>query len=207
MTDAHVDDSSNKKQREEKKVKKEQKVAEVSELAAERDNPEKDEKRKEIKGAEEKDLKDPLLETEQEREKFKEKYYYIAAELENIRRRHERETQNLVKYGNERILSSLLTVVDNLDLTLLAVANEDDEKIKNIVMGIQMVKDQFIETLKQNGLEVIETNEKEFDPKLHEAIGQKEVEGMTSGVVIEEVQKGYMLNGRVLRASKVITSK
>ena len=89
----------------------------------------------------------------------------------------------------------------------MAVANEEDEKVKNICVGVQMVRDQFFETLKQNGLEVIDTKGKDFDPKFHEAISQKEEEGVESGKVLQEVQKGYVLNGRVVRASKVITSK
>ena len=158
-------------------------------------------------GKEEPKAKTELEELEKERDSFKEKYYYIAAELENTRKRFEREKTNLVKFGNEKLISSLVGALDNLDLTLMAVAQEEDEKVKNICVGVQMVRDQFFETLKQNGLEVIETEGKDFDPKFHEAISQKEEEGMESGKVIQEVQKGYVLNGRVVRASKVITSK
>jgi molecular chaperone GrpE len=142
-----------------------------------------------------------------ERDTFKEKFYYLAAEQENALKRFEREKSNLVKFANEKLLSSLVGALDNLDLTLMAVANEEDEKVKNICVGVQMVRDQFFETLKQNGLEVIETEGKDFDPKFHEAISQKEEEGVESGKVLQEVQKGYVLNGRVVRASKVITSK
>ncbi len=142
-----------------------------------------------------------------ERDSFKEKYYYLAAEQENALKRFEREKSNLVKFANEKLLSSLVGALDNLDLTLMAVANEEDEKVKNICVGVQMVRDQFFETLKQNGLEVIQTEGKDFDPKFHEAISQKEEEGVESGKVLQEVQKGYVLNGRVVRASKVITSK
>ena len=153
------------------------------------------------------EAKNELEELEKERDSFKEKYYYIAAELENTRKRFEREKTNLVKFGNEKLISSLVGALDNLDLTLMAVAQEEDEKVKNICVGVQMVRDQFFETLKQNGLEVIETEGKDFDPKFHEAISQKEEEGVEPGKVIQEVQKGYVLNGRVVRASKVITSK
>tara|TARA_B100000925_G_scaffold179677_1_gene135609 strand:- start:2650 stop:3258 length:609 start_codon:yes stop_codon:yes gene_type:complete len=142
-----------------------------------------------------------------ERDTFKEKFYYLAAEQENALKRFEREKSNLVKFANEKLLSSLVGALDNLDLTLMAVANEEDEKVKNICVGVQMVRDQFFETLKQNGLEVIETEGKDFDPKFHEAISQKEEEGVEPGKVLQEVQKGYVLNGRVVRASKVITSK
>jgi molecular chaperone GrpE len=142
-----------------------------------------------------------------DRDKFKEQYYYLAADFENTKKRLEREKSNLVKFGNEKLLSSLVGALDNLDLTLMAVANEEDEKVKNICVGVQMVRDQFFETLKQNGLEVIETEGKDFDPKFHEAISQKEEDGVGPGKVLQEVQKGYVLNGRVVRASKVITSK
>ena len=142
-----------------------------------------------------------------ERDSFKEKFYYLAAEHENAQKRFEREKSNLVKFANEKLLSSLVGALDNLDLTLMAVANEEDEKVKNICVGVQMVRDQFFETLKQNGLEVIDTEGKDFDPKFHEAISQKEEEGVESGKVLQEVQKGYVLNGRVVRAAKVITSK
>ena len=205
MTDAQVDDPVKK---EEAEVDK--KTSDVNELKG--DSSKKEDLAPEVEVKPEEAQKkeaeeDPFVKIEEERDSFKEKYYYLAAELENLRRRHEREKQNLVKFGNEKILSSLLTVVDNLELTLLAVSNEEDEKIKNIVTGIQMVRDQFVETLKNSGLEVIETNGKKFDPRFHEAISQKEVEGIDAGLVLEEVQKGYILNERVLRASKVITSK
>ena len=92
-------------------------------------------------------------------------------------------------------------------LTLNAIANDEDEKVKNIFVGIEMVKQQFGEVLKNNGLEEIETSGKEFDPSLHEALMQREEEGKAANLVLEEVQKGYILNGRVLRAAKVIISK
>ena len=209
MTDTQLDDSAKKENSEkttEGKVE-ELKSKDKPEETLEKESAEVEATVDQQDEASESEAKDPVLGLEKERDLFKEKYYYIAAELENVRRRFDREKQNLVKFGNEKILSNLLTVVDNLELTLLAVSNEEDEKIKNIVAGIQMVKDQFIETLKQNGLELIEAKGEKFDPKFHEAIGQKEVEGTEPGIVAEEVQKGYVLNGRVLRASKVIISK
>ena len=148
-----------------------------------------------------------IKELTEERDTFKEKYFYLAAEMENARRRFEREKENLVKFGNEKVISGLLTVIDNLDLTLQAVANEEDEKIKNIVVGVEMVRDQFLEQLKSSNVSIIETKGKKFDPKLHEALGQREEEGVEAGTILDEVQKGYVLNGRVLRAAKVMIAK
>ena len=143
---------------------------------------------------------------EKEKDEFREKFFYIAAEKENLQKRFDREKENLIKYGNEKVLSSLLSVIDNLDLTLNAIANDDDEKIKNIYVGIEMVKQQFSDLLMNNGLEEIKSVGEKFDPNFHEALMQKE-EGNEAGIILEEVQKGYRLNGRVLRAAKVIISK
>lgn len=142
-----------------------------------------------------------------EEEDFKAKFYYLAAEMENLRKRNERETQNLLKYGNEKILSSLLDVVDNLDRTLQAIVNDEDEKIKNIAVGINMVSTQMTDVLKNNGLEEIESVGKTFDPKFHEALAQQPAEGKADDEIISEYQKGYILNGRLLRAAKVVIAK
>lgn len=140
-------------------------------------------------------------------EDFKSKFYYLAAEMENLRRRHDRETQNLLKYGNEKILSSLLDVVDNLDRTLLAISTDEDEKVKNIFTGIDMVKKQMTDVLLQNGLEEVESLGKVFDPNFHEALAQQPAEGREDDEILSEFQKGYILNGRLLRAAKVVVVK
>ena len=144
---------------------------------------------------------------EKEEEDFKAKFYYLAAEMENLRKRNERETQNLLKYGNEKILSSLLDVVDNLDRTLQAIVNDEDEKVKNIAVGINMVSTQMTDVLKNNGLEEVESVGKIFDPKFHEALAQQPAEGKKDDEIISEFQKGYILNGRLLRAAKVVIAK
>jgi len=142
-----------------------------------------------------------------EAEDFKKKYYYLAAEIENGRRRFEREKENLLKYGNEKVLSGLIEVVDNLERTLAAVGKDEDQKVKNIVIGIDMVKSQFLNILGQNGLTQVEAVGKTFDPNFHEAMAQQKVEGKPDHEIICEYQKGYVLNGRLLRASKVVVAK
>ena len=141
-------------------------------------------------------------------EDFKEKYYYLAAEMENMRKRFDRERENFIKYGNERVLRDLLEVVDNLDRTLESLSEDEDKKVKNIVVGIAMVRKQFLEVLKQNGLEVVETEGKTFDPNYHEAIGQEECgDDKEKDEIVSVYQKGYLLKGRLLRAAKVIIAK
>ena len=202
MTDVNVESTDTSKEEGSSEELKAEKTQE-QEVEATAEETTSDENVEELKPKKESEL--DLV--KKERDTFKEKFYYLAAEQENALKRFEREKSNLVKFANEKLLSSLVGALDNLDLTLMAVANEEDEKVKNICVGVQMVRDQFFETLKQNGLEVIETEGKDFDPKFHEAISQKEEEGVESGKVLQEVQKGYVLNGRVVRASKVITSK
>jgi molecular chaperone GrpE len=137
-------------------------------------------------------------------EDFKDKYYYLAAEMENLRKRFDREKQNLLKYGSEKILSGLLEVLDNLDRTSDAIATDKDEKIKNVWTGIEMVKKQFVDVLEANGLEQIKAIGEKFDPNVHEAMAGQPSEGKENDEIITEFQKGYTLNGRLLRATKVI---
>lgn len=140
-------------------------------------------------------------------EKANGKYYYLAAELENTRKRFEREKENLLKFGNEKLLKSLLEVVDNLDRTVDSIKDDEDEKVKNIVVGIEMVQKQFLDSLGKFGLEEVKALGEIFDPNFHEAMAQNEDENAKEGEVLVEYQKGYILNGRLLRPSKVVVAK
>ena len=157
--------------------------------------------------AEVEELKEEISDEKKELEDFKNKFYYLAAEMENMKKRHERDMMTQVKYGNEKVLKGLVDVVDNLDRTIQAIANDEDEKVKNIFVGVDMVKGQFIDTLKANGLEQIESLGKTFDPNFHEALAQQPAEGKEDEEIIQVYQEGYTLNGRLLRAAKVVIVK
>ncbi len=144
---------------------------------------------------------------DQEQEDYKKKFLYLAAEFENLKKRFEREKSDLLKYGSEKLLRAMLEVVDNLERTLSAIKNDEDEKVKNITIGIDMVYKLFIESLKTFGLEQINALGEEFDPNFHEAMSQESVEGKKEMEVIREFEKGYILNGRLLRPSKVVVAK
>lgn len=137
---------------------------------------------------------------------FKTKYITALADMDNYRKRMEREKENLVKYGNERVLTDLLQVLDNLERTTEMLKNDEDPKVKNIVTGVNMVSKQFIDTLSRHGLQPIESVGKDFDPNFHEAMAQEYLEGKKPNEVIREFQKGYVLNGRVIRAAKVVVA-
>jgi molecular chaperone GrpE len=142
-----------------------------------------------------------------ENEEYKTKFLYLAAEFENMKKRFEREKSDLLKYGSEKLLKSMVEVVDNFERTLNALKNDEDEKVKNIVVGIEMVHKLFISSLKNFGLEQINAVGEEFDPNFHEAMAQQPAEGKKDMEIIQEYEKGYILNGRLLRPSKVVVAK
>ena len=136
---------------------------------------------------------------------YKKKYYYLAAEMQNIQKRFDKEKENTIKYGNEKIIKELLAVVDNLDRTLLSL-DKSDEKLQNIILGIEMVHKQFLEILSKNGLKRLSSLGEEFNPNFHEALQQKESEE-DEGTILEVYQEGYKLNDRLIRPAKVIVAK
>ena len=140
-------------------------------------------------------------------EDYKSKFYYLAADMENLKKRHQKDREEFLKYGTESIIKDLLEVMDNLERTLDAIRGDCTEKIKNIYTGINMVKEQFLNVLKNNGLTAIESMGQKFDPNFHEAIGHREDQEKKDGDIAEEYQKGYTLNGRLIRPSKVIVVK
>jgi molecular chaperone GrpE len=137
----------------------------------------------------------------------KNKYAYLVAELDNTQKRFQREKENLLKFGSERIIKQMLEVADNFERTIQAISNDEDEKIKNIVVGIEMVNKQLIDGLKKFGLEEVQSLGNIFDPNFHEAVAQESVEEIEDEEITKEYQKGYKLNGRLLRASKVVVNK
>ncbi len=88
----------------------------------------------------------------------------------------EREKENLLKFGNERVLSDLLEVVDNFDRTIGMLKGDQDQKVKNLVVGLEMIEKQFLDTLGKHGLTPIQSVGKEFDPNFHEAVAQEYAE-------------------------------
>jgi molecular chaperone GrpE len=127
--------------------------------------------------------------------------------MQNMQRRFDREKESLLKFGSEKILKDMLDVVDNLERTLGFINKDEDEKVKNIVVGIEMISKMFIESLGKHGLKQIDALGKEFDPNFHEALAQQPAEGKANMEIIQVHQNGYTLNERVLRPSKVIVAK
>lgn len=152
------------------------------------------------------DTAEQVSEPKKEEIDWKAKYYYLAAEMENARKRAEREQENTRKYGAEKILGDMVDVVDNFERTIDMLRTDTDLKMKNVVVGLDMVKKLFLDSLGKHGLTQLEGLGKAFDPNFHEAVGQEYVEGKQPNEVTKEFQKGYVLNGRLLRAAKVVVA-
>ena len=125
------------------------------------------------------------------------------AELENFKKRLTKEKDDFVQFANERLLQELIQIEDNLERAL-EVPNATLESLKE---GVEMIQKQFSTFLKNQKVEPIEAIGKDFDPTLHEVLNQQESEEHEENTVIEEYSKGYTLNGRILRPTKVVISK
>ena len=125
------------------------------------------------------------------------------AELENFKKRLTKEKDDFVQFANERLLQELIQIEDNLERAL-EVPNATIESLKE---GVEMIQKQFSTFLKNQKVEPIEAIGKDFDPTLHEVLNQQESEEHEENTVIEQYSKGYTLNGRILRPTKVVISK
>ncbi len=130
------------------------------------------------------------------------KYLYLYAEFENYKKRSIKERSDAVKYANEPFAREIVMAIDNLERGLAFVAPGTDQ---NLVNGLKMVLTQFQTALGQQGIQPVVSLDKPFDPNLHEAVGS-EVSDKPSGTVIKEHQKGYTIQGRLLRPARVIVS-
>lgn len=128
-------------------------------------------------------------------------YIRLAADFDNFRKRQEAERESLLKYGAENTVKKLIEVIDNFDRGMKAIETvEDCEKVKECY---QLAYKNFNDVLGKIGLEVIKAEGEEFDPNIHEAVMQTPTEEHPENVIIAELQKGYKLGDKVLRASLV----
>ncbi len=132
----------------------------------------------------------------------KDRYLRTVAEMDNMRKRLEREKADFIKFSNESILKDMIPVLDSMDK---AVPDEQglDPAVKSYREGVLMVQRQFLQTLAKHGLEPVESSDKPFDPNFHQAIQRIESGDVTVETVAAEFAKGYVLNGRLIRPSMV----
>ena len=173
--------------------------------------PELLEKEEEVTGEEEEvkelspleKLQEEVRLKDEELLKQKDTFLREKAELENFKKRLTKEKEDFVQFANERLLKELVQIEDNLERAMEA-PNATLESLKE---GVDMIQKQFGTFLKNQKVEAIEALEKPFDPNLHEVLNQQESDEHEENTVIQEYSKGYTLNGRILRSSKVVITK
>lgn len=127
------------------------------------------------------------------------------AEMENLRKRTTREIENAHKYGLDRFIKELLPVIDSMELGISASENAGD--ISSLKEGMDLTLKMFINVLNKSGIEVIDPQGDKFNPELHEAVSVQAVDDRESGTVIAVMQKGYTLNGRLVRPAMVVVAQ
>lgn len=179
---------------------KEQTV-ENQETESHEEAPETEEKTEE-KPAEE--TAESLLEKEKEKvEAEKKKYVYLMAEFDNYRRRVSQEKLDLIDTASKGVINDLLPVVDNFERALKSLA--ESEASESARMGTELIYKQLLDVLKKKGVTEIEAMGKELDTDEHEAVAQIPApEEDQKGKVVDVVQKGYKLNGKVIRFARVV---
>lgn len=125
----------------------------------------------------------------------------LRADFDNIRRRNQLDREAAEKYRAQSLLSDLLPVIDNFERALQVEATS--EETASIVKGIEMVYRSLIEATEKEGLQIIKAEGEQFDPNVHQAVMQEQDSEKETGVVLRELQKGYMLKDRVLRPTMV----
>lgn len=138
-------------------------------------------------------------------EELKKDNLRVLADSENFKKRLQREKEDYFKFATSAILEEIIPVMDNLDLAL--AHGKQAEACKDLVTGVEMTMNIFLDTMKKHGLEQIAEVDVPFDPARHEALGQVERDDVGENTVCQMLQKGYMLKDRLLRPAKVMVSR
>ena len=132
-------------------------------------------------------------------------YLRLAAEFDNYKKRTAREFSGLVQYANEELIVQLIPVLDNFERALDAAKSSDD--FESFHKGVEMIHQQLKDVMEKQGVKEIVALGESFDPHKHEAVMMVEKEEAPPETVVEEVERGYMLNEKVVRPSKVAVNK
>jgi molecular chaperone GrpE len=135
-----------------------------------------------------------------------ETYLRVAADLENIKKRHLRDREETRKFSNEALIKSLLAVIDNLEQALVH-SEGDSDTVACVTEGVQLTLKGLMDILTKEGLVRVTSVGEPFDPNFHEAVSEMEDESVEPGTIIHELQSGYLLNGRLIRPAKVVVSR
>lgn len=176
-----------------------EKVIQENEVDTELDSKKVDEGSKDPKSNDQQNYAELL----KERNEINEKYLRLAADFQNYKRRVENDKKEIFSYANETLVTELLNVLDNFERAI----GSDKSNENTLIEGVQMIHKQLLEILSKYNLEEIKTENCEFDPNFHHAVMKESVDYTVSNMIIEVFQKGYTLNGKVIRPSMVKVSE
>ena len=184
--------------KEENNQEEEIKESNSDNIENEEDNNNQDEEAKEEENSPEKEI-----------ETLKEEKIRLLAEMENLRKRFEREKIETIKFGSINLARDILSTGDNLERALDALPEDENhsESIKNLIDGLKMVLKEYKSTLEKHGVKKIETLNQKFDHNFHQAMMEVENNDVEEGSVVQEIQSGYTMHDRLLRAAMVGVSK
>lgn len=128
------------------------------------------------------------------------------AEIDNIRRRTEQDVEKAHKFALEKFSKEILNVIDNLERALATPRNSEDESVKALFKGVDLTLKDLLATVAKFGIEAVGEVGETFNPELHQAISQQPTEGFSTNQITVVLQKGYLLNGRVIRPAMVMVA-
>jgi molecular chaperone GrpE len=174
-------------------------------MTAKRKEKSKEQKKLKTDQSEAEQLRAEIHDLQSQKDEFFEKLQRLSADYANFQKRGQKQIADTIAYEKEKIIKTLLPALDNFEHTLQNANSAED--VQAFVKGVRIIYDQMLDILKSHGIEQIMALGEKFDPALHEAIMQKTDPAAQDSAVLEEFQKGYKLNGRVIRPTKVIVNK
>ena len=191
------------------KIEKEEIIENKDENLEESNSTKNDETQVEADSTEEENEESEEERLQEEVRTLKEDKIRVLAEMENLRKRFDREKIDSIKYGSVNFARDILSPGDNLERALSAINQEEDhpQSIKNLIEGLKMVQKEFSSALEKNGISKINSMNEKFDPNLHQAMMEVERDDLDEGIVVQEIQTGYMMHDRLLRPAMVGVSK
>ena len=156
-----------------------------------------------------KNVNDDISKLNEEIENLKEERLRTLAEMDNLRKRFEKDKIDSIRYGNHNLARDILTLGDNLSRALDAISSDEQrsESFNNLIDGLNIVQKEFVTILEKHGVKKIESINKKFDHNYHQAMLEVETDEFNEGYVVQEIQSGFTLHDRLLRPSMVGVSK
>jgi len=153
--------------------------------------------------------KDPIKDLEEKVNELNDKLLRSLAETQNLRKIHDKEKEDLIKYSSSNFAREVLNIADNLERAFDLFKNNPEfnsDKFKDVKIGIELIEKELINSFERNGKKSIESMGKKFDPNYHQALNEVESD-KEEGTIVNEIQKGYVLYNRLLRPAMVSISK